>query len=162
MDDAMNPTRTAIEEHWRASEDGDTETEHAIYAVHHHRRRRADLLSLHHGICSRVGSARDAVLRRHLQCTCVAGSTCGADAGQAHRKGMIASFESVGVGGDSPLSDIVGSRSWLGRVRPRRRWRRRRRRSSEPGLCFRRWARRVGSADLCRGRRYAWPGGFTM
>jgi hypothetical protein len=33
MDNAMNPTRTAIEEHWRASEDGDTETEHAIYAV---------------------------------------------------------------------------------------------------------------------------------
>ena len=32
-DDAMNSTRTAIEEHWRASEDGDTEAEHAIYAV---------------------------------------------------------------------------------------------------------------------------------
>ena len=26
-------TRTALEEHWRASESGDTETEHAIYAV---------------------------------------------------------------------------------------------------------------------------------
>jgi hypothetical protein len=45
---------------------------------------------------------------------------------------MIASFESVGAGGDSPSSDIVGARSWLGRVRPWRRWR-----SSEPGLCFR-------------------------
>ena len=33
MDDAMNSTRTAIKEHWRASEDGDTEVEHAIYAV---------------------------------------------------------------------------------------------------------------------------------
>ena len=33
MDDAMNSTRTAVEEHWRASEDGDTEAEHAIYAV---------------------------------------------------------------------------------------------------------------------------------
>jgi hypothetical protein len=32
-DDAMNSTRTVIEEHWRASEDGDTEAEHAIYAV---------------------------------------------------------------------------------------------------------------------------------
>src|SRR5271163_3404178 len=32
-DDAMNLTRIAIEEHWRASEDGDTEAEHAIYAV---------------------------------------------------------------------------------------------------------------------------------
>jgi hypothetical protein len=42
---------------------------------------------------------------------------------------MMASFESVGTGGDSPLSDIVGARSWLGRVRPRRRWR-----SSEAGL----------------------------
>jgi hypothetical protein len=43
---------------------------------------------------------------------------------------MIAPFESVGAGGDLPLSDIVGVRSWLGRVRPRRRrWR-----SSEPGL----------------------------
>jgi hypothetical protein len=28
---------------------------------------------------------------------------------------MIASFESLGAGGDSPLSDIVGARSWLGR-----------------------------------------------
>jgi hypothetical protein len=26
-------TRAAIEEHWRASESGDTETEHAIYAA---------------------------------------------------------------------------------------------------------------------------------
>ena len=68
--------------------------------VHHHLRRRANLLSLHHGICSRVGSARDAVLRQHLQCTCVSGSTRRVDAGQAHRKGMIASFESVGAGGD--------------------------------------------------------------
>ena len=58
--------------------------------VHHHLRRRSNLLSLHHGICSRVGSARNAVLRRHLQCSCVAGSTCGADAGQAYRKGVIA------------------------------------------------------------------------
>jgi hypothetical protein len=32
-DDAMNLTRTVIEEHWRASEDGDTEAEHTIYAV---------------------------------------------------------------------------------------------------------------------------------
>ena len=31
-DDVMFSTRTAIEEHWRASEDGDIETEHAIYA----------------------------------------------------------------------------------------------------------------------------------
>src|SRR5579872_5630725 len=34
-DHAMDPdsrTRAAIEEHWRASERGDTETEHAIYA----------------------------------------------------------------------------------------------------------------------------------
>ena len=29
----MDLTRIAIEEHWRASEDGDIETEHAIYAV---------------------------------------------------------------------------------------------------------------------------------
>ncbi|MCW2787084.1 MAG: hypothetical protein JWP74_3601 [Marmoricola sp.] len=29
----MDATRAAIEEHWRASEAGDTETEHAIYAV---------------------------------------------------------------------------------------------------------------------------------
>jgi len=29
----MGSTRTAIEEHWRASEDGDIEAEHAIYAV---------------------------------------------------------------------------------------------------------------------------------
>lgn len=28
----MDSTRTAIEEHWQASERGDTETEHAIYA----------------------------------------------------------------------------------------------------------------------------------
>ncbi len=28
----MDPTRAAIEEHWRASESGDSETEHAIYA----------------------------------------------------------------------------------------------------------------------------------
>lgn len=33
MDDAMNSTRKAIEEHWRASEDEDTEAENAIYAV---------------------------------------------------------------------------------------------------------------------------------
>lgn len=32
-DNAMNSTRTAIEEHWRASEDGDIEAEHTIYAV---------------------------------------------------------------------------------------------------------------------------------
>jgi hypothetical protein len=32
-EDTMNSTRTAIEEHWRASEEGDTETEHSIYAV---------------------------------------------------------------------------------------------------------------------------------
>ena len=32
-DYTMNSTRTAIEEHWRASEDGDIETEHAIYSV---------------------------------------------------------------------------------------------------------------------------------
>jgi hypothetical protein len=31
-DSAMDPTRAAIEEHWRASECGDTEAEHAIYA----------------------------------------------------------------------------------------------------------------------------------
>lgn len=31
--DTMNSTRTAIEQHWRASEEGDTEAEHAIYAV---------------------------------------------------------------------------------------------------------------------------------
>ena len=35
---------------------------------------------------------------------------------------MIAPFESVGAGGDSPLSDIVDARSWLSCVRPRRRW----------------------------------------
>ena len=29
----MNPIKTAIEGHWRASEEGDTEAEHAIYAV---------------------------------------------------------------------------------------------------------------------------------
>jgi hypothetical protein len=29
----MNSTKTAIEEHWRALEDGNTEAEHAIYAV---------------------------------------------------------------------------------------------------------------------------------
>jgi hypothetical protein len=29
----MSSIRTAIEEHWRASEDGDNEAEHAIYAV---------------------------------------------------------------------------------------------------------------------------------
>jgi len=29
----MDSIRTAIEEHWRASEDGDIEAEHAIYAV---------------------------------------------------------------------------------------------------------------------------------
>jgi hypothetical protein len=29
---AMELTRAAIEEHWRASESGDTDTEHAIYA----------------------------------------------------------------------------------------------------------------------------------
>jgi hypothetical protein len=29
----MNSTRTAIEEHWRASEEGEIETEHAIYAM---------------------------------------------------------------------------------------------------------------------------------
>jgi len=29
----MSSTRTAIEEHWRASEDGDIETEHSIYAL---------------------------------------------------------------------------------------------------------------------------------
>jgi SnoaL-like domain len=29
---AMDPIRAAIEEHWRASEAGDSETEHAIYA----------------------------------------------------------------------------------------------------------------------------------
>jgi hypothetical protein len=28
----MNSNRAALEEHWRASESGDTETEHAIYA----------------------------------------------------------------------------------------------------------------------------------
>lgn len=33
MNDAMNPTRTAIEQHWRASEDGDIEAEHALYAA---------------------------------------------------------------------------------------------------------------------------------
>jgi hypothetical protein len=33
MDDRMNSTRISIEEHWRASEDGNTEAEHAIYAV---------------------------------------------------------------------------------------------------------------------------------
>ena len=31
--DPDSRTRAAIEEHWRASEDGDTEAEHAIYAV---------------------------------------------------------------------------------------------------------------------------------
>ena len=31
--DSTDSTRAAIEEHWRASEDGDTETEHAIYAA---------------------------------------------------------------------------------------------------------------------------------
>jgi len=30
---AMNSNRSAIEEHWRASEAGDLETEHAIYAT---------------------------------------------------------------------------------------------------------------------------------
>jgi hypothetical protein len=30
----MNSTRSAVEEHWRASEVGDTETEHALYAEH--------------------------------------------------------------------------------------------------------------------------------
>lgn len=30
---AMNSTRKAIEEHWRASDDSDTEAEYAIYAV---------------------------------------------------------------------------------------------------------------------------------
>jgi hypothetical protein len=29
----MDPIRTAIEEHWRASEDGDIEVEHAVYAA---------------------------------------------------------------------------------------------------------------------------------
>ena len=29
----MDPTRAAIEEHWRASERGDSEAEHAIYAA---------------------------------------------------------------------------------------------------------------------------------
>jgi hypothetical protein len=29
----MNSIKTAIEEHWRASEDGDIEAEHAIYAL---------------------------------------------------------------------------------------------------------------------------------
>ena len=28
----MDSTRAALEEHWQASEDGDTETEHAIYS----------------------------------------------------------------------------------------------------------------------------------
>ena len=32
-DNAMSSIRTAIEEHWRASEEGDNEAEHAIYAV---------------------------------------------------------------------------------------------------------------------------------
>jgi SnoaL-like protein len=32
MEMAMGSTRTAIEEHWAASERGDTETEHALYA----------------------------------------------------------------------------------------------------------------------------------
>jgi hypothetical protein len=32
-DDEMNPNRTAIEKHWQASEDGDIEAEHALYAV---------------------------------------------------------------------------------------------------------------------------------
>lgn len=31
--DSDNRTRAAIEEHWRASESGDNETEHAVYAV---------------------------------------------------------------------------------------------------------------------------------
>jgi hypothetical protein len=31
--DADSRTRTAIEEHWKASERGDTETEHAIYST---------------------------------------------------------------------------------------------------------------------------------
>ena len=31
--DAMDRTRAEIEEHWRASESGDTETEHAIYSA---------------------------------------------------------------------------------------------------------------------------------
>jgi hypothetical protein len=31
--DPDSPTRAAIEEHWRASESGDSETEHAIYAA---------------------------------------------------------------------------------------------------------------------------------
>src|SRR5580704_6643144 len=29
----MDSTRAAVEEHWQASESGDTETEHAIYAM---------------------------------------------------------------------------------------------------------------------------------
>jgi len=33
MDDIINPIKTAIEKHWQASEDEDTEAEHAIYAV---------------------------------------------------------------------------------------------------------------------------------
>lgn len=32
MDSVMDPTRAAIEEHWRESELGNTEAEHAIYA----------------------------------------------------------------------------------------------------------------------------------
>jgi hypothetical protein len=30
----VDPIRAALEEHWRASEDGDTEAEHAMYAAH--------------------------------------------------------------------------------------------------------------------------------
>src|SRR6476619_3018584 len=33
MDHAMDSTRAAIEEHWAASENGNTEAEHAIYAA---------------------------------------------------------------------------------------------------------------------------------
>jgi len=33
MDNAMDPIRAAIEEHWAASENGNTEAEHAIYAA---------------------------------------------------------------------------------------------------------------------------------
>jgi hypothetical protein len=32
-DNAMDSTRAALEEHWRASESGETEVEHAIYAA---------------------------------------------------------------------------------------------------------------------------------
>ena len=138
----MNLTRTAIEEHWRASEDGDTtEVEHAIYAVdaildypdsairrtfprshddccatwrepcraplyrathlrqwqpvgervHHHLRRRANLLSLHHGICCTRRSTSPTP-SMHLRLGQHSLSRC--------RTGMIAAFESVGAGGD--------------------------------------------------------------